>query len=64
MSNWQLWEGLDTEVLGKLAMFQWNEYGLKVEFLTQKQEPAVFVEDEEEIGYLMRQAPSRSRGKD
>lgn len=64
MTNWQLWEGLDPEVLGKLAMFQWNKYGLKVEFLTEKQEPAVFVEDTEEIGKLIRQAPSRSRGKE
>ena len=64
MSNWQLWECIPREALGKLVMLQWDRYGLKLELLSQKPDPEVFVEDVEEIGHLIRQAPSRSRGQD
>lgn len=51
---WPLWQCIPVEALAKLTLFQWREYGLKLELLTDAFRD---VEGIQEIGRLMRDKP-------
>ena len=62
--TWPLWWHLESADQALLMQFQWDTYGYRLEI------PPVLgrghidteLESVEEIGHLVRQAPSRSRG--
>lgn len=67
--RWPLFWCLESSAQAALMQYQWDNYELKLEIPTPPQTSkgvwmAVQVENSEEIDRLMRQAPSRSRGKD
>lgn len=61
----QLWTCLSTRTLVELTQYQWRHYGTKLDIILGDQEYSeqFFVEALEEIDRIMRQPPSRSRGK-
>ena len=55
---WPLWQCLPDETIIKLILYQWDNYGLKLELLAD-----IYADWEslEEIDQLMRQAPRHQR---
>jgi len=53
-NTWPLWECIPAQALAKLALFQWNKYGLKLDLLVDAFRD---VEGIEEIDRLMRDKP-------
>ena len=61
---WPLWESLSDQALVELSVYQWKNYGTKLDIITGAQDNEnIFVEPLSEIDKIMRQPPSRSRGK-
>jgi len=66
--KWPLFWCLTTETQAKLMQYQWDNYGEILNIPTPAQTSkgvwqSVQLENLEEIDRIMRQAPSRSRGK-
>jgi len=61
----QLWECLSPKDLVALVNYQWTEYGLKAEILSDKPDVTYHteVEDTAEIDYLMRERRPTPKGK-
>jgi len=57
-TTWPLWECLEPQVLAKLVQYQWDNYGLKLELLSDIYRD---VEGLEEIGHLIRQPPRHQK---
>ena len=69
IKNWPLFWCLESETQAALIQWQWDNYGERLKIptppMTSKAVWGVVVEENsEEIDRLIRQAPSRSRGKD
>ncbi len=67
-ATWPLWECISPEALAKLILYQWEEYGLKLELLSLFMEDTIDTEIEpiQEIDKLMRipikqKSPKRHR---
>lgn len=64
--TWPLWQCISPESLAKLILYQWDHYGLKLDLLSGSESDihvVTTIEPLEEIDHIMRQPPSRSKGK-
>ena len=61
--NWPIFWCLEPGAQALLMQFQWNEYGYRLEVprLPKDTHIDTEIESPEEIGKIMRQAPSKSR---
>lgn len=62
--TYPIWQRLTSEELIHLACYQWATYGTKLDILNEPKDTSQYhIESLEEIDKILRQAPSRSRGR-
>lgn len=61
--EWPILECISDKALVKLALYQWDKYHSKLDWIVAAQDnpDQVFIESLEEIDRLMRQAPKHQR---
>jgi len=59
---WPLWESLSDQALVELSVYQWTQYGTKLDIITgTPKNEHIFVEPLSEIDKLIRQTPRHQR---
>lgn len=56
--TWPIWECISPLVLALLIQYQWDNYGLKLDLMS---DPFTEIESREELGRLMKQKPEHPR---
>ena len=64
-NNWQLWKCIPSIDLMTLALYQWKNYGAKLDVITGAQRPSdqASIESVDEIGRLMREKRPAPKGR-